>query len=106
MESIQDKIEKAKFLAQEQCFDILDGISQDELLSDNFETALSALIEHHGADALTALAAVMRNLDITIEHWHVCGYSSIMISRGNSEIYSDSVDLSKKITANDIKPEK
>lgn len=38
-----------------------------DILSDNFETALSALIEHHGADALTSLAAVMRHYNIKID---------------------------------------
>ena len=79
IENIKDCL---AYMSEKQGLDILRAFCSDNRLSDNFETALAALIEHHGADALTALAAVMRHYNIKID--------------------SNGVE----ITANDIKPEK
>ena len=95
------------YMSEKQGLDILRELCSDNRLSDNFETALAALIEHHGADALTSLAAVMRHLDISIELDHDPDMSSVTIKHNKKELYylerDDSIGF---ITANDIKPEK
>lgn len=88
----------------------------DNRLNDNFETALSALIEYHGANALTSLAAVMRHYDLGI----TCQYEDgswvadedIVIVQddesGNvSKIFvcQDSIVWAETLSANNIKPE-
>lgn len=77
----------------------LQSLESDPRLNDNFETALSALIEHHGADALASLAAVMRHYNI---EFHTV--DGITIRHSDAGIVFD-MDKSE-ITANDIKPEK
>lgn len=64
----------------------------DKRFHHNFETALAALIEHHGADALTALTAF-------------CGHYDMILTISNNGFY-EAFHAHKKITANDIKPEK
>lgn len=79
-----------------------------DILSDNFETALSALIEHHGADALTSLAAVMRHYSLEIDCvYHPANECDVPIicDRDGEEIFRPYIG-SGTITANDIKPEK
>ena len=71
-----------------------------DILSDNFETALSALIEHHGADALTSLAEVMRHYDLTL----VGGIDSFVLIRKGPDL--ECLHDGQFLTANDIKPEK
>lgn len=72
----------------------------DPRLDDNFETALKALIEHHGVDALTSLAAVMR-------HHAMAFYSEsiVQIESDRKLVFNNSDLTSFLITADDIKPE-
>ena len=57
--------------------------SHEPILNDNFQTALAALIEHHGKNSINTFCAVMKHFDI------------------NSEALRRGI-----FTANDIKPEK
>ena len=94
---------------------LLNDINDDNRLSDNFQTALAALIEHHGADALTSLAAVMRHYNIKIDS-NGCGAvregaeatHHLFIWEGDEVLehkWCKEKDI-VEITANDIKPEK
>lgn len=87
----------SEFEAATVLFKMLAG---DPRLSDNFETALAALIEHHGADALTALSAVMRCHDLQL----IPSIDGLAITNMTDLIKE--VDSPSTITANDIKPEK
>jgi hypothetical protein len=68
-------------------------------LNDDFETALKALIEHHGVYALTSLAAVMRQHNL---EFHTI--DGLTIAYCDAGIVFN-IDKSEPITANDIKPE-
>lgn len=69
----------------------------EPILNDNFETALKALIDHHGADALTSLAAVMWHYDLTFL------VDGLIIDQSNKLIFESTYEV---ITELDIKPEK
>lgn len=93
----------------------LQSLESDPRLNDNFETALAALIEHHGADALTSLATVMRHYNIKIDS-NGCGAvregaettHHLFIWEGDEVLehkWCKEKDI-VEITASDIKPEK
>lgn len=83
------------------CKEIYKRMAKHEpILSDNFETALTALIEHHGADALTSLAEVMRHHDLTL-FGDIDSFVSIRKGPDLEHIYEG-----QAIIADDIKPEK
>lgn len=83
-------------------------LANDNRLNNNFETALAALIEHHGADALTSLAAVMRHYEISMSIYDNGVYMqpdiNIEISADNQLI--STISNASQLTANGIKPEK
>lgn len=85
-----------------------DSLENGSGQSDNFETALAALIEHHGADALTSLAAVMRHYEISMSIYDNGVYMqpdiNIEISADNQLI--STISNASQLTANGIKPEK
>lgn len=76
----------------------------DPILSNNFETALTALIEHRGADALTSLSAVMRHHGITF----FIGNNELFICAESAGGYIETIKQKTRagLKANDIKPEK
>ena len=97
IENIKDCL---AYMSEKQGLDILRDFCSDNRLRDNFETALSALIEHHGADSLTALAAVMRHYDLRFD----TAYGELTIT--NMLDLLAEISSKNPITANDIKPEK
>lgn len=103
------------YMSEKQGLDILRGLCSDNRLHDNFETGLSALIEHHGADALTALAAVMRHYNIKIDSNGCSAVREGAEATHHLFIWEGDEVLEHKwakekdiveITASDIKPEK